>query len=111
MKFLKLILFVFAIGFSTNSNALITMINAPSCGKWVTEHAEQPLPLEAIYDEYWLVAYLSGLASGLNKDFLNNQDPSSLILWMHNYCKNSPLDYVSSGAHELSDELTKRMKK
>jgi hypothetical protein len=43
MKFLRLLLIAFAIGFSTNSNA-VTVKGMKNCGAWVKNRAEQPAP-------------------------------------------------------------------
>jgi hypothetical protein len=108
MKFLRLVLIVFAIGFSTNGNAStekFTMIDAVSCGKWIEDHDAQPKSWPAALDEAWLVAYLSGLASGLKEDFLKTPDPNSLILWIDNYCRKNPLEDLSDAGNLLGKEL------
>lgn len=113
MKFLKLLLIVFAIGFSTTSNAVtngVTVKGMKSCAVWVKNRAEQPAPsLGAIIDSTWLAGYLSGVAVARNVDFLKGVDENTVKVWMDNYCASHPLDLVGDAADALSIELKNRM--
>ncbi|MGA7749620.1 MAG: hypothetical protein WCA63_05685 [Gallionella sp.] len=101
MKFLKLTLIVFAIGFSANSNA-IQFMGVPSCAEWVSRHSTN----NDVSMEEWLLGFLSGLAAGKNIDYLKNADRESLFLWIDNYCKMYPLGRVDDGGHSLAEELS-----
>jgi hypothetical protein len=109
MKFLRLWLIAFAIGFSTTSNA-VTVKGMKSCGAWVKDRAEQPAPsLSTMVDSAWLDGYLSGVAVARNIDFLKGVDENTIKLWMDNYCSSHPLDLIGYAADALSIELKKRM--
>jgi hypothetical protein len=109
MKFLRLMLIVVAMMFSTNSNALIVMGN-PSCGQWVKDRALQAGDqTDALINKAWLVGYLSGLATSKRINFLKNSEAESIYLFMDNYCQKNPLNYVDNGADELAADLIKRM--
>lgn len=102
MKFLRLMLVVFTIGFSTNCNA-ITVRGAPSCGNWFEDATR-------IGSKHWLNGFLSGAAAQKGEDILGVVDADSVFLWMDNYCRNNPLDSVFQGATKLTKELEKRIK-
>lgn len=69
----------------------------PSCGKWIQFHHD--------YAKGWLLGYLSGVASGLEKDFLRGNDAASFFLWMDKYCREHPLNDLEQGAGALALEL------
>lgn len=96
---------MFAIGFSTNSNALFVMGNR-SCEMWV----KNSVGIDVIYatNISWLSGYLSGVAVGSKVDFLKTVDVNSLDLWMNNYCTKNPLKTVGEGADILVIELKKK---
>ncbi|MGA7749616.1 MAG: hypothetical protein WCA63_05665 [Gallionella sp.] len=98
-----LMLFMFAIGYSTNSNAVM-LKGAIPCGEWVSTRST----LNAMIYDYWLIGYLSGVADSKNKNFLQGTDTASFELWMDNYCQKNPLDTIGDGGHELANELIKR---
>lgn len=110
MKFIRLILIVVAIGFSTNCNALRIMGDM-SCGDWVDHHSTSSPDIQAVIQNNWVAGYLSGMAVGLNADILDSPSGESLILWLTNYCKNNPLDNMSTAASHLAVELKNRMLK
>lgn len=102
MKFLRLLLVVFTIGFSTSSNA-ITVRGAPSCGNWFEDTTR-------IGSKHWLNGFLSGVSVEKGKDILEVVDADSVFLWMDNYCRSNPLGSVFQGATKLTKELEKRIK-
>jgi hypothetical protein len=108
MKQIKLILIVFAIAFSSNSNALTTM-GSRSCGVWVKEHNTNIETVLTAADGAWLTGYLTGFAIGTNIDILKGAEGESLILWITNYCNSNPLDNVGNAATSLALELKRRM--
>ncbi len=115
MRFLKLMLVAFTIGFWTNSNAaelpvvkpIITLGMPDTCGAWVHER-EIKSPLNSYY-EGWMLGFMSGVAQMSGTDFLKVTDNKSIYLWMDNYCKSHPLKNVVSGASDLTLELIKKM--
>lgn len=113
MKFLRLLLIVSAIGFSTNSIATgFTYIGSASCGDWVqnrTGGGDAKLLLSTA-QKFWLLGYLSGVANGSGVDFMRTSDAASFELWMDNYCRDNPLDNVADGAVKLARELIKKKK-
>jgi hypothetical protein len=108
MKLIRLMLIVFAIGFSTNSNALTTMGDR-GCGVRVNDHTTNSVDWNTVAENTWLTGYLSGIAFWSNVDVLKSAEGESLILWVTNYCKNNPLDKLSTAASRLALELKKRM--
>lgn len=113
MKLLRVMLVVFAIGFSTNSNALnIHIKGVASCGIWVKDRTEKiQSPLIWMVDQSWLLGFLSGMAIGTSKDVLKGIDSASIVLWMDNYCQKNPLNGTDDGGQELFLELMARTKK
>ena len=114
MKFLRLMLVVVAIGFSSNSNADVAIKGSASCGEWI-QYRSPTSGTEGgwrtLVSQSWLMGYLSGLAVGRNKNFMQNTDAQSIYLWMDNFCNSNPLDNLDTGGYVLADELQKRMKR
>jgi hypothetical protein len=82
------------------------------CGEWVEARRNGTAGTpSAINMEGWLLGFLSGTAYSSGKDSLRNTDPSSLFLWMDNYCKANPLSKVLDGAEQLNFELVDKLKK
>ena len=115
MKFLRLMLVVYAIGFPAGSNAAttavastVTTIEEPACGKWVKERTDDKNSWAALINENWLLGYLSGLASANNSSFLRDTNSDRIDFWMDSYCKSNPLDNISEGAKKLTKELIKK---
>ncbi|MGO8755313.1 MAG: hypothetical protein ACLQHK_08790 [Gallionellaceae bacterium] len=106
MKFLRLMLVVFAIAFSASSNAVVAR-GARSCQIWAKDRAENSIL--GVADETWLVGYLSGLAYGSNIDVLQAADNDSIFLWMDEYCKSHPLGNMTGGANRLFSQLKKKI--
>lgn len=118
MKFLKLIWIVFAIGFSTNSNAVAIIGSSDTgCGLWIKNRVNQQtnqqtsINVNAIGAENWIIGYLSGIAVITNSDFLIGVEAESIYLWMDKYCQKNPLNQIGDGGYDLAKELTKRMHK
>lgn len=109
MKFLQLLLIVFAIGFSTASHA-VTVKGMRNCKAWIRSRAEQPAPsLDTIVESAWLAGYLSGVAVARNVDFLKGVDEEIIKSWMDHYCSSHPFGLMGDAADALSIELKKRM--
>ena len=117
MKFLRLMLIVYATGFSSCSNAANTAVAAavttftieePTCGKWTKERTDDKNSWAALINENWLLGYLSGLASANNSSFLKDTNSDRIDFWMDSYCKSNPSDNISEGAKKLTKELIKK---
>jgi len=84
--------------------AQVTVTGSASCGVWVERRAAKT----AIPFEFWLLGYLSGVASGTNIEFFkkggSSLDSQSIELWMDNYCKANPLKRIFEGANVLFKE-------
>jgi hypothetical protein len=92
-----------------SSAQAVTVTGARSCGDWlkykpVSNDKEWP----RVVAEAWVVGYLSGIATGTDKDALKGTTASSLFVWMDNHCQTNPLDDISDGAINLYFELVKR---
>jgi hypothetical protein len=81
---------------------------ASSCGEWVEQSKKQSLDISKAAFEAAVLAYLSGLASGKQKDFLTDTDWASTRLWIDNYCAANPLDKLWVAAEKLASELMRR---
>ena len=110
MKLLRLVLIVFALGFSTHSNAVTVAGDIP-CATWGKHYDKQTSETrwETIAEKFWLNGYLSGVAVSLDKDLLKNTTLDSRSLWMDNYCRSNPLSAISEGADALAKELIQKM--
>jgi hypothetical protein len=91
---------------NTASAVQIEIRGVPSCGDWVQEHSVKSL--SALRQEGWFLGFVSGLATGLEKNFLAGTDNASLFLWMNNYCNANPLKDIEDGTNVLYFELKKQ---
>lgn len=76
-----------------------------SCSIWAKDRSNS--------DESWLLGYLSGIASGVGKDFwgaegVDGLDNESVYLWMDNYCKANPSRNIAEGADRLFSQRSNR---
>jgi hypothetical protein len=85
-----------------------------SCGVWVTEREKEKgaEKLGSLFNRRWLIGYLSGLASGRNKEFwdIPNASPldyEAVFLWMDDYCRANPQKDIADGAARLFNERTR----
>ena len=101
---LTLLVFSMLAGVSTNTNA-ITAIDTPSCGNWVESRQAKRSYLERAHNGGWLLGFMSGLAMKSGIDYLAKSDKDSLLLWVDNYCKANPLEYLDKAGYELEKEL------
>ena len=79
------------------------IIGTRSCGEWVANNRKAGFAQTS--DHTWLLGFLSGLALGLEKDFLKGMDAPSLYLWVDNYCQANPLQRVDDAGKDLAREL------
>lgn len=107
---MKKILGMLALGLmlsgAVNKASAVEVRGVASCGTWIQEQKAD----DSHISQLWLLGFMSGLATGLEKDLLNKTDSPSIFLWMDNYCKANPLKDVYDGGVALSFELTKRKK-
>lgn len=75
-----------------------------SCAEWIDNWAERKS-----FDANWIIGFMTGLSTASSKEFLNDIDDNSIMLWIDNYCRNNPLDSLSSGGLMMREELIKRM--
>lgn len=109
MKIIQILLIAIAIGFSTNSYAVMTRGYA-SCGQWVTSRADEDKHWATVGAfTSWELGFLSGMALITQDDILKNVDAASVQLWLDNYCKEHPLDSTYEAGQHLFAELKKRM--
>ena len=106
MKKLMICLALCALGAGTNAFA-VTIVGGAPCGTWMLDRANKNDDWPAQSNMNWLVGYLSGLSMGFNLEALAGAKNESLALWMDNYCKANPLNFVADGALKLFLELVK----
>lgn len=105
-KIVKAVLIIISILVSTTAFAVDTR-GVRSCGVWIKERQNGR---GGISSQTWLVGYLSGLAVGSGKDFMNGTDNDSIYLWVDNYCRANPLEHLLSAGEELATELIRKKK-
>jgi hypothetical protein len=80
-----------------------------SCGAWVQNRANGGVSAELT--QGWLLGFMSGLATASRTDILKGRDPTSLYLWIDNYCRANPLQYTDDAGQMLYFEIQKSMMK
>jgi len=75
----------------------------PSCETWLKKDTARQY--RAMTNEFWVLGYLSGKASGLDKDFLKGTDNETIYHWIDNYCRAYPAKDVDDAARDLAKEL------
>lgn len=99
----------------SNDMALAASVKASvSCGTWATERGKEKGKdkLGSLFNRRWLIGYLSGLASGRNKEFwdIPNAAPldyEAVFQWMDGYCRANPQMDIADGAARLFNERTR----
>lgn len=93
----------------------VSMSGSQPCGVWATDRTQkmwvngrEEMGRAAVIESAWLVGYLSGIADGTGKDFLQGSDVKSIEKWMDNYCKANPSGHTEDGAGALVKELMKK---
>jgi len=97
---------------SSEAALAVTIRGAASCEKWVDDREQEKSGKRMMTRDVWLVGYLSGLASGTQKEFwgkpgVDALDNDSALLWMDNYCRANPLKDADDGAVRLFLERTR----
>jgi hypothetical protein len=90
----------------------VTTLGDRSCGKWIADRPSNPSDqsIGRLSNTGWLVGFMSGAASASGRDILERTDGQSIVLWMDNWCRANPLEYVADGAMVLFVELEKQIK-
>jgi hypothetical protein len=92
----------------------VTWIGVDSCGEWVKARRIETTSKNGgsvqdgwsmLVKKAWLLGFLSGSSSGLNKDLLKEPDGESLFLWTDNYCRTNPLKNLGQAGNALIGEL------
>jgi hypothetical protein len=68
-----------------------------SCGTWTKERKTQ----DWLFAGDWVLGFMSGAASALNRDLLLGLDSNAVLGWVDNYCRAHPLDKVAEAATRL----------
>ena len=71
---------------------------ASTCGTWTAERKSSTQWLSA---GNWVLGFMSGPASALDRDLLGGLDSEAVMGWMDNYCRAHPLDQIAVGATRL----------
>ena len=112
--FLCVALLGFALTLSGEIAAAVTVKASVSCGAWMTDREKEKVgeKLASLFSRRWLIGYLSGLATGANKEFWDRPnaialDYESVFLWMDDYCQANPRKDIADGAARLFQERTR----
>jgi hypothetical protein len=71
---------------------------ASTCGTWT---AERKSSTQWVPAGNWVLGFMSGAASALDRDLLDGLDSEAILGWMDNYCRAHPLDKIAVGATRL----------
>ena len=105
IKRLALIYFLF---FSiVNSAGAFTMVGDVECGTWVKDRLN-PESIEAYVHNFWIMGFISGLASAKNVDILLDANNDSIFLYVDNYCKTNPLSDLGEAGSSLFFALKRK---
>lgn len=91
-----------------HSQGTTTIRGFSSCGEWVQETQRNGNGKPDASSSFWLLGYLSGLATYSGKDALKGTTTESLYVWVSNYCQKNPLDNLADAGGELFRELARR---
>ena len=69
---------------------------------------ENRLNNNAADEKIFLLGFLSGLAMGIQKDFLKYVDASAVFIWTDNYCKANPTDGLIRAGIMFKNEMIKK---
>jgi hypothetical protein len=103
MKLFKLMMFIFAIGFSSSSHA-----RSMQCDSWLLSHNWQTGERTADIgraDEEWLFSYLSSKASKENENMSKFTDKEDATLLMGKYCYKNTLLKLDEAADQVFEEM------
>ena len=102
---------VFALLLALGSESALALVirGSQSCADWTKESKAQ----KPGADRPWLLGYLSGLASGMDREFWGARnlesaklDSATVYAWMDKYCSANPQKNIVHGADLLFKERT-----
>ena len=101
-KNLRGLLLLATLALAINSAGAVQTRGATTCDQWLADNKNNGW--EIVSDHFWLLGYLSGLAVGLNKDFLVGSSNDSLYSWMDDYCQTNWSKGIGEAAQALAHE-------
>jgi hypothetical protein len=102
---LKKVLLTATLAFAACSAGAVQTRGATTCDQWLADNKNNGW--EIVSDHFWLLGYLSGLAVGLNNDFLVGSSNDGLYSWMDNYCETNWSKGIGEAAQVLARERIK----
>ncbi len=105
-KNIYVLLVIIAYSVISNSAVAAEIRGFPTCLAWSKTRKDGAL--RAMNNEFWLLGYLSGMASGLKKDFLHGTDNETIYHWVDNYCKAYSTKDADDAARALANELIEK---
>src|SRR4051794_30326325 len=75
-----------------------------SCGTWSAERKTREIWL---YGGNWVLGFMSGAASALNRDFLDDLDSEAVLAWIDGYCRAHPLDKIANAANKFLEQRSR----
>ena len=70
--------------------ALIS-VDASNCREFTAVEKNKLAPYDRTAS--WIFGFLSGVATAGNRDVLRGLDPTAIVDWISNYCRQNPNDY------------------
>lgn len=82
-----------------------------SCAGWTAERSKSGYRSQV--QEGWVLGFISGLnAFGANTgDIAPGTTGTGLLGWVDNYCKDNPLDSITTAGFKLANELKRRSRR
>lgn len=77
-----------------------------SCGIWVQGRTKNDAG--GVANRFWVLGYLSGLASSSKVNILKGTDSQSIYLWIDTFCRANPLKDVADASEVLFQELRRQ---
>ena len=105
-QYIYVLLLIIAFSSLSNSAFAVEIRGFPTCAMWLKQGSERQYP--AMNNEFWLLGYLSGKASGLDKDILKDTGNETIYHWVDNYCRAYPTKAVDDAARDLVKELIEK---
>jgi hypothetical protein len=102
---------------STAEGKLLVGAGIQSCGTWRTQDRQSSSSIAVVQ---WVLGYISSANTFAPRtyltpneqekvpDVLRGLDANAIITWMDNYCREHPLDQISTAASDLMMELLVR---
>ena len=78
-----------------------------SCGTWLAERKTKEIWL---FGGTWILGFMSGAASALDRNLLDGLDSEAVFAWMDRYCRAHPLDKIADAANRLLEQRAQERK-